>query len=185
MLNVPNVATFLRLVLAIVVFVLVAWQLFLPALIVFIVAAGTDWFDGWWARKFNAITKLGRILDPFCDKVIICGTFIVLTATPNSGVAAWVTLVVVIRELMVTALRSFIEQQGGDFSANMPGKVKMVFQCAAVIASFLVLILHTPETPTAAWLWWALRITIWLTVISTIYSGLIYLRAAWPDMVGK
>lgn len=182
--NVPNIATFLRLILAIVVFVLVAFELYVAGLVIFCIAAGTDWFDGWWARKFNAITKLGRILDPFCDKVIICGAFIVLAAKANSGIQPWVALVVVIRELLVTALRSFIEQQGGDFSANMAGKVKMVFQCAAVIASFVALILFTPDSPQPAWLWWTLQATIWLTVVSTVYSGAIYLKAAWPKIVG-
>ena len=50
----------------------------------FIVAASTDWLDGYWARKYGQVTKLGRILDPFVDKIIICGTFIFLAAVPGS-----------------------------------------------------------------------------------------------------
>ena len=49
-------------------------------LFVFVVAASTDWIDGWWARKYGQVTKLGRIFDPFVDKIIICGTFIFLAA---------------------------------------------------------------------------------------------------------
>lgn len=183
--NVPNVATFARLILAFVVFVLVEWEQYPAALVVFVIAAGTDWFDGWWARKYNAVSKLGRILDPFCDKAIICGTFIVLSAAPDSGIAPWVAIVVVLRELMVTALRSFIEQQGGDFSANMPGKLKMVFQCAAVVGSLIVLILLAREMTPPEWLIWTLRIAVWLAVASTVYSGAIYVRAAWPKIVGR
>src|SRR3954468_9836000 len=81
--NVPNVLTTLRLVLAIVVFSLLPWQQFettAVALAVFVIAAGTDWIDGYWARKYNQITKLGRVLDPFVDKVIICGAYIILAA---------------------------------------------------------------------------------------------------------
>src|SRR4051812_4649859 len=139
-LNVPNVLTGVRFLLSIVVFVLIPLGQFIPAMIVFIIAASTDWIDGWWARKFNQVTKLGRIFDPFVDKIIICGTFIYLAAEwPHSGIAPWMAVVVVGREMLVTAIRGFIEQQGGDFSAQLAGKLKMVFQCAAVVASLLAL----------------------------------------------
>ena len=77
--NVPNQITMLRLVLSVVVFVLVPLELYIPALIVFAVAAGTDWVDGYYARKYDQVTQLGRILDPFCDKIIICGSYILLS----------------------------------------------------------------------------------------------------------
>ena len=133
MLNVPNVLTMARLVLSIVVFVLVPLGCYFSALLVFIVAASTDWVDGYWARRFNQVTQLGRIFDPFVDKIIVCGLFIFLAAErdPPSGITAWMAVVVVGRELLVTALRGFIEQRGGDFSAKMAGKLKMVFQCVA------------------------------------------------------
>ncbi len=98
-------------------------------------AAGTDWLDGYWARKYGQVTTLGRILDPFVDKIIICGTFIFLAAVPDSGVAAWMAVVIVGRELLVTALRSYLEGEGADFSAIMSGKLKMVLQCVAVLVS--------------------------------------------------
>ena len=82
--NVPNQLTFARLVLAIVVFALIPLQLYLAALIVFVIAASTDWVDGYYARRFNQVSKLGRIFDPFVDKFIICGTFIFLAAEPGS-----------------------------------------------------------------------------------------------------
>lgn len=174
--NVPNQLTAARFVLAVVVFVLIVWQLYLPAMVAFIVAASTDWIDGYWARRFNQVTKLGRMFDPFVDKIIICGTFILLGAEPGSGVAAWMAVVVVGREILVTALRSFIEQSGGDFSANMAGKLKMVFQCAAVVASLWVL--ETGPEETAEWLAWTVFGLVWLAVLSTIQSGLSYVWAA-------
>jgi len=183
--NVPNQITMLRLVLSIVVFVLVPLELYIPALIIFAVAAGTDWVDGYYARKYDQVTQLGRILDPFCDKIIICGSYILLSVQMRDiqaeslglsvQIAGWMAVVVVGRELLVTALRGFIEQHGGDFSAKFSGKLKMVFQCAAVIGSLAVLSNPTESSD-------ALRVTtlilIWLSVLSTIYTGIIYIQAA-------
>ena len=102
--NLPNQLTVSRLILSIVLFVLMAFHCYLASMIVFIIAASTDWLDGYFARKYNLVTVLGRILDPFVDKVIVCGTFIFLVADPASQVAAWMAVVVVGRELLVTAL---------------------------------------------------------------------------------
>jgi CDP-diacylglycerol--glycerol-3-phosphate 3-phosphatidyltransferase len=173
--NVPNQLTAARMVLAIVVFVLIPWHFYVTALIFFTIAASTDWIDGYWARRYNQVTKLGRVFDPFVDKIIICGTFVFLGAEPRSGVAAWMAVVVVGRELLVTALRSFIEQSGGDFSANLAGKLKMVFQCFAVVAS-LLLLHFGDEAP--VWLPGTAAVLIWLAVLSTIQSGIGYLLAA-------
>ena len=175
--NVPNQLTAARFVLAIVVFALIVWQQFLVAMIVFIIAASTDWIDGYWARRFNQVTKLGRMFDPFVDKIIICGTFILLGAADGSGIEAWMAVVVVGREMLVTALRSFIEESGGDFSANMAGKLKMVFQCAAVVVSLWVLKAGGTES-VELWLQWTLFGLAWLAVLSTVQSGLGYVWAS-------
>ena len=174
--NVPNQITMARFVLAIVVFVLIPLHLYLAALIIFVVAAATDWVDGYWARKYGQVTQLGRMLDPFVDKIIICGTFIFLAAEDGSKILAWMAVVVAGRELLVTALRSTLEQRGRDFSANMPGKLKMVFQCGAVVCSLLVL-MHQESQP-AQWLVITTLAWVWLAVLSTIYSGAIYVFAA-------
>ena len=174
--NIPNTLTALRFALSIVVFVLIPWQLYQSALVVFIIAASTDWLDGYWARRFNQTTQLGRIFDPFVDKIIICGVFIFLAAEARSGIAAWMAVTVVAREMLVTALRGFIEQHGGDFSAKMAGKLKMVFQCIAAGASLLVLSYGTHPTP--GWLDWTLVVFVWLAVVSTVYSGFEYVVVA-------
>ena len=181
--NVPNVLTTIRFVLSIVVFVLIPLQQYLAALIVFVIAASTDWIDGWWARKYKQVTKLGRIFDPFVDKIIICGTFIFLAAEPKSGILPWMAVVVMGREMLVTAIRGVIEQQGGDFSAQFMGKLKMVFQCVAVVASLSALRFWQQMDPSRAmelpgWLFWTLHVFVWLAVISTVYSGLEYVVAA-------
>lgn len=189
-LNVPNVLTSVRLVLSIVVFVLIPLKLYLPALVVFSIAASTDWVDGYWARKYGQVTKLGRMFDPFVDKIIICGTFMFLAAeqyaagekSPEQfyGIAPWMAVVVVGREMLVTALRSFIEQSGGDFSANFAGKLKMVFQCIAAGTSLVALMYFArdPEASLPPWLFWTMSVSAWVAVLSTIYSGVGYLFAA-------
>ena len=174
--NVPNQLTAARLVLSIVVFVLIPLEKYVPAIVVFLIAASTDWIDGFWRRKYGQVTKLGRVFDPFVDKIIICGAFIFLAAEPNSGVEAWMAVVVVGREMLVTALRGFIEQSGGDFSAQMAGKLKMVFQCVAVVASLLVLTYAGDGVP--QWLSVTLLISVWVAVLSTVYSGVGYVSAA-------
>jgi CDP-diacylglycerol--glycerol-3-phosphate 3-phosphatidyltransferase len=183
--NVPNVLTSIRFALSIVVFVLIPLEQYIAAMIVFVVAASTDWIDGWWARKYGQVTKLGRMFDPFVDKIIICGTLIFLAAEwPASGIAPWMAVVVMGREMLVTAIRGFIEQQGGDFSAALSGKLKMVFQCAAVVASLLTLwygqhwIDSNRWFPGPDWLFWTLQGSVWLAVLSTIWSGLEYVVVA-------
>ncbi|MEX0585412.1 MAG: CDP-alcohol phosphatidyltransferase family protein, partial [Pirellulales bacterium] len=123
--NVPNQLTSLRLLLAIVLFVLVEQKQYFAGTILFLLAASTDWLDGYWARKYGQVTTLGRVFDPFVDKIIICGTFIYLAAIPGSGLVPWMAVVVVAREMLVTALRAFNEQNGGDSSSRTAGKLKM------------------------------------------------------------
>ena len=115
--NLPNQLTAMRLALSVVLFVLIVWKVYLAAFVVFLVAASTDWVDGYLARRYGLVTTLGRILDPFADKIIVCGSFIFLAAIPElqQYVQPWMVVVIVGRELLVTALRSFLEQQGADF----------------------------------------------------------------------
>ena len=178
--NVPNQLTSLRLLLAVVMFCLMPFGLYAVCLILFVVAAGTDWLDGWYARKYGQVTVLGRILDPFADKVIICGTFIFLIAQPQMaaisfGLRAWMVVIIVARELLVTVLRGFIEQRGGDFSAKMSGKLKMVFQCIAATAA-LATLSFSGDVP--AWVLWTFIASLWTAVFLTVYSGVVYIVAA-------
>lgn len=176
-LNLPNQLTVARLVLSIVLFGLITFQCWLSSLIVFVIAASTDWLDGYLARKYQMVTVFGRILDPFVDKIIVCGAFICLVAEyPRSGVAGWMAVVVVGRELLITALRSFLEQRGADFSAAMSGKLKMVAQCIAAGTSLFALSYGDAKLPD--WLAYLLPITIWTALGLTVYSGLEYVRRA-------
>lgn len=178
--NIPNQLTWARLAVALVLFITLAYKLYLPSLVLLLVAAGTDWLDGYLARRWGMVTVLGRILDPFADKMVICGTFIFLAAIPHSQIAPWMAVVVVGRELLVTALRSFVEQQGGDFSAKMAGKLKMVLQCLAAALSLLLLhqvaLRRVPPQDLA--LYWPTVVVVWTAIVLTLYSGAGYVRSA-------
>lgn len=185
MFNVPNRISAARLVLAVILFVLIPLKLYLAALVVFIVAAGTDWVDGWYARKYDQVTQLGRILDPFCDKILICGSYILLAVEMNphfewyEKIAGWMAVVVVGRELLVTVLRSMIEGAGGDFSARFAGKLKMWFQCIAVGASLVAMsFVHDPESILPYGIYLTMVISVWASIVSTLHSGYLYVLGA-------
>ncbi|MCM2373516.1 CDP-diacylglycerol--glycerol-3-phosphate 3-phosphatidyltransferase [Aporhodopirellula aestuarii] len=168
--NVPNALTTVRFALAIAVVVLIPMGESWPALIVFLIAVSTDWMDGYWARKYGQVTKLGRIFDPFVDKIIICGSFIALVEVDDSPVKSWMATIVVARELLVTSLRGIIEGAGGDFSASWLGKWKMVVQCAAVVAALLTFVI----LPVPGWLEITTLILLWGAIFITVYSGVDY-----------
>jgi len=193
-LNVPNQLTIARLVLSVVCFVFLAIDWYLTGLVLFVIAAATDWVDGYWARRYGQITQVGRVLDPFADKIIICGAFIFLAGVPRvgsswlpaSGIAPWMAVLVVAREMLVTAIRSFFEQRGVDFSAKWAGKWKMLFQCFAVGFSLYRLGYYfNPHDPVVDWtatppdwLTYSLHALVWTAIVLTVYSGWEYVRAA-------
>src|SRR2546421_7329447 len=120
--NLPNQLTASRFVLALILFVLIEVRhQWIACIIVFAAAAVTDWLDGYLARRQNLVSSLGRNLDPLVDKVVICGAFIFLLTVPDSGLTAWMATVVVARELIITGLRSFLENRGAVFGADWLG----------------------------------------------------------------
>ncbi len=175
-LTVPNLLSLARLVLAIVFFVAVERGQPVAAVWLFAVAASTDWVDGWYARRFNQVSRLGRIFDPLVDKVIVCGAYVLLAAA-GTAIAPWMAVVVTVRELVVTAIRAEMEKAGRDFSAALSGKLKMVLQCLAI--GLVLAGLAWPGLASggvgidtlARWVSWA-------AVIATIWSGIEYLIAA-------
>lgn len=178
-LNLPNIITLSRLLLAALLFWLIdRGAHYFWALVVFVVAAATDAVDGYVARRYGLITKIGRILDPFADKVIIGGAFMFLAVQPDSGVNAWMVITVIGREMFVTSLRSVLEQEGKDFSAIWSGKIKMIVQCAAVAGSLLYLG-YARGMAIQSELQIGRDVLLWLSVAVTLYSGYEYIvRAA-------
>lgn len=183
--DVPNQITVARLVATLACFVCLTLGELIAGFWLFVLAAATDWADGYWARRWGPITQLGRVLDPLADKLLICGLFVYLAATPGSDVAPWVAVIVLAREMIVTSLRAFVEGGGGDFSAVMIGKLKMVAQC--VVGGLGLLQAAATGGAVVGWLpiaWDAAAFTlvdvaVWATVVLTVWSGFSYGLAAW------
>lgn len=184
-LNIPNQITIARLILALIFFAVLSqyvhgvaptWRLDL-ATAIFILAAGSDFLDGYLARKWGQVTPLGRVLDPMVDKILICGAFILFLDNgfeDKSGhnvteMKAWMVLIIVGRELLVTGLRGFNESQGHAFGASLHGKLKMWLQCIAAPV-VLLLIAHEGAFMSNAAAVAVKRTLIWATVIVTALS---------------
>ncbi len=176
--NVPNTLSVSRLGLAVVVFAAISAEWYGWAFGLFVVAAASDWLDGYFARLLDQGTPLGRQLDPLIDKVIVCGVYIYLAAIPGTGVLPWMVAAVVVRELLIQGLRSLLEGQGRDFGAKMAGKLKTTFQCLSISA--VLLVLWSGSTDRGLLL---LRDAFtWIAVALTIYSGAAYLWGAGPAL---
>ena len=177
--NVPNQLTLARFVLALVLFGLIAFKSWGWCLAVFLIAAFTDWLDGYIARLHNITSTLGRNLDPLVDKLLMCGCYIYLLplGTEEGWLTPWMVTVVVGREMVITSLRAYMETVGARFGADWLGKLKMGLQCAAVTAIFVELLCRPTEA--RVWLEWLRNGLIYAMLASTLLSGLQYLwRAA-------
>lgn len=170
--NAPNIISMSRMVLSFVLFILLSYtEWWIWSAVLFVIAIATDAVDGYIARKYKLVTVFGRILDPLVDKVIVCGSFIFLQQIEGSGVSAWVTLVIVIREIYITSLRGFLEQQGIDFSAKFSGKLKLIIQAFAIPACILSLENSLQGTPAFLLI---RDILVYGTILITLYSGIEY-----------
>lgn len=185
-LNVPNQITLGRLALAIVFFAILSgyraasgpgWVL-PAAAVIYLVAALSDVVDGYLARSWDQVTAFGRVLDPVVDKVLVCGAFVFFAShafhDPATGrnvthVAPWMVVLILTRELLITALRSFSESQGVQFGAQWSGKFKMFVQSATACTILIVL-----GWDLAA-LRWLIPVAVWATVIVTALSIVHYL----------
>jgi CDP-diacylglycerol---glycerol-3-phosphate 3-phosphatidyltransferase len=193
-LNLPNLLTAARLGLAVVLFVCIAQAWWLAGAAVFALAAVTDWLDGYLARKQGLTSAFGRNFDPLVDKVLVCGAFIFLLPVPGTGLAPWMVTVVVARELVITGLRSFLENQATTFGADLFGKLKMVLQCAALLVILLSFsfkqyiegsmslmyggVSHWYED-LLVFVWMSIPTLLYAMILATILSGAQYLwRAA-------
>lgn len=186
--NLPNLITFARLGLALVLFgMMTAGVGWLWSAGLFVVAVLTDVLDGWIARKYHLITQLGRIMDPFVDKFITSGVFLFLLPYPQSGVNPWMVVIVLGREMLVTSLRGFLEHRGADFSAAVSGKVKMFLQCASATVA-LALMDESLRSQTGqagllvrdGLLWGMTGFTVW-SGYEYVIRGAALLRASTPS----
>ncbi|MEM9064392.1 MAG: CDP-diacylglycerol--glycerol-3-phosphate 3-phosphatidyltransferase [Planctomycetota bacterium] len=189
----PNALTIMRLVFSTAFVLLLSLSeptdtIMLVAAALFVLAAITDALDGHLARKWNAISRFGRVMDPFADKILVLGAFILLAgpafagldseavAYQRSGVEPWMVVVILARELLITSLRGVLEAEGIDFSATLSGKLKMVGQSVAIPLILLILAV-APSAPGEAGRGVILALA-WGTTLVTAFSALPYLARA-------
>ena len=166
----PNHLTIARLIMCVPFFALLHFgretpALFHIAMYVFILAGLTDIVDGYIARKYDALTTLGRVLDPAADKILTMGAFLFFIPM---GVAPWMVIVMVARELTVNALRGTAESLGHKFPASVYGKAKMAVQ-SFTIGYTCFYLSHWTESAPATLIW---RILLYVTVLLVVISGL-------------
>ncbi|MFN7509820.1 MAG: CDP-diacylglycerol--glycerol-3-phosphate 3-phosphatidyltransferase [Betaproteobacteria bacterium] len=152
----------------------------ITACVLFSLAAITDAIDGWYARKYGQITRLGAFLDPVADKLMVCAALVVLIALGR--VDEFVALVIIGREITVSALREWMAQIGASASVavNALGKLKTIMQMVAIP----VLLFHDPLLgliPVAQ----IGTLLLYIAAGLTVYSMLYYLKLAWPYLVGR
>ena len=142
----------------------------------FILVAASDVLDGWLARRGNHITAFGRIADPFVDKVLILGTMIYLAVMPWSQpwFPAWIVVVILAREFLVTGVRGYVESLGAQFPADGFGKVKMFTQCFAV---GVVIGMFAFEWSPGEFDFWnrVAHFFVWTTLVTSVGSGVTYI----------
>ena len=158
------------------------------AIALFVIAAMTDFVDGYLARKWNVVSMFGRLMDPFCDKVLILGTFIYFAGprfsveswveserllTMATGIYPWMVVVIIARELLVTSIRSVLESMGHSGSAKWSGKIKMIFQSFALPLILLLVVNFNPSQYEGVML--TINILAWLLLVITVWSGLPYI----------
>lgn len=139
--NLPNQLTVARLILTFIFVALLSledlsWSK-TAALFVFAIAAITDFLDGYIARKHNLVTNFGKLMDPLADKVLMCAGFVLLTRLEL--IPAWIVVVILSREFMVTGLRLLASAEGVVLAAENLGKYKTIFQIVTVIYFLLFL----------------------------------------------
>ena len=206
--HVPNIITGSRLVLAAAFFILLSFyqyegrghtELLIVAFVIYLAALVSDYLDGYLARKWKVEGAFGRVVDPFADKILVLGTFIFFAGKnfiiPESfeqrgshpmwvktitGVAPWMVILLLARELLVTSLRGISEAAGQSFGAVWAGKFKMAFQSGTVLA-ILVYVAFRPWLQKHGYELGARVLRdfgIWGTIFITLYSGVTYIQRA-------
>jgi len=168
----------------------------------FFVAAGiSDFLDGQIARRRNLITNFGILMDPLADKIMVCSAFIAFVEL--RWFAAWMTVIIVARELAITGLRLLAASKNVVLAAEGYGKHKTISQIVAIIAIFVEKIIDPNQgvEPNQwgsvgqaifgwhlfdqhSWVWWLAEVFKWVAVVLTFFSGTLYLwknRALYLD----
>ncbi|HIA71754.1 MAG TPA: hypothetical protein EYO01_03500 [Phycisphaerales bacterium] len=193
--RIPNAITMMRIIIAAAFFAVLGGYRFPEqgilygnvAIALFVLAATTDFIDGYLARKWNVVSMFGRLMDPFCDKVLILGTFIYFAGprfsveawvesdrmlTMATGIYPWMVVVIIARELLVTSIRGILESMGHTSGAKWAGKMKMILQSFILPLILLLVVNFNPEKYSGVML--AINALAWVLLIVTVWSGLPY-----------
>lgn len=181
MMNFANQLTLLRIVLIplfIVVFYLPSEWRYPLSTAVFAIAAITDWLDGWIARAYDQVTPFGAFLDPVADKLMVAVALVLLVEAHHSSWFTIPAIIIIGREITISALREWMAELGKRTSVAVStiGKIKTGMQMIAII----VLLFDNPTAPTfLAPLGYTL---LYVAAVLTLWSMVIYLKAAWPTL---
>ena len=191
-LTIPTWLTLLRIfmipVLVVVFYLPYGWTNF-AAVFVFVLAALTDWLDGWIARRYNQFSAFGAFLDPVADKLMVAvALFLIVQGHPTPWMAFWAA-VIVGREIAVSALREWMAEMGQRAKVKVAalGKFKTIVQMVA-LGCLLYSVTPNNALPAGTGIWMGrlvFHIGDWLLAIAailTLWSGVQYLHAAWPTL---
>ncbi len=175
--NVPNILTLVRIgaiPLLMVLFWLPGWAGHVASTTVFVVAAVTDWVDGYWARRTQQTSAFGAFLDPVADKLMVATALVLLTAEARAP--AILTVIIIGREITISALREWMAELGKRtaVAVSWMGKVKTGAQMVAIA----LLLLQGPVYGVEADFWGLVLLTV--AAVLTLWSMVLYLRAALP-----
>ena len=148
------------------------------ALALFILAGVTDWFDGWLARKYNWESRFGAFLDPVADKLMVAAALVLLVEQHASALLAIPAIVIISREITISALREWMAELGkrASVAVSYIGKVKTAAQMVAITG----LLANEPDL--GNWLVWLAYLLLYIATGLTLWSMLVYLKAAWPEL---
>lgn len=181
-LNLPNFITLFRILLIpvfVLLFITPTEDRSLSAAVIFVVAAMTDLLDGYVARRTGQVTRLGKLLDPIADKLLVLSALILLVNVDR--VSALVAILVIAREVAVTGIRAIAAGEGMIISAETTGKYKMALQVVAIT----MLILEGTEVSEWGNLHLAGVVTLYLSLVLGYVSGGRYVLSFWKQVVAK
>ncbi|MBN7798412.1 CDP-diacylglycerol--glycerol-3-phosphate 3-phosphatidyltransferase [Parahaliea mediterranea] len=183
--NIPNALTIMRILLIpvlVAVFYLPFEHHLLVAAVIFAVAAVTDWFDGYLARRLGQMTKFGAFLDPVADKLMVAVALVLLVERHDTILFTLAACVIIGREIVVSALREWMAELGKRTSVAVSyvGKVKTAFQMLAIIGLLAI----DPATD-ESWLLALSYLMLYAAAVLTLWSMIIYLRAAAEVLRGE
>jgi CDP-diacylglycerol--glycerol-3-phosphate 3-phosphatidyltransferase len=187
--HIPNILTIVRILMV----PLFIWFIFFSdmqshytiATLLFIIASISDYYDGMLARKFQVISNFGKIMDPLADKILVISALVALTLPPMQFVSIFVLIIIILREVAVSILRSYYSKKNIYIAANIWGKLKTVFQMFGIITALIYYTIfqyfQTSLEPHQHIITLIFRIFFWLVGLITILSGITYFKRGEKD----